>query len=137
MVFLLVRRLSPYTQNDLYLGIFSECPLKYKKEYIDHIQANGDLYKNQAYFEVDLEKDIEITEMNIKVEGDVYVVVNVKSAMGQVILEVIHITSDFEECKHKIKKHHEENDDDSYIEHCMYFMMTVDKLYYTPYELKD
>ena len=137
MVFLLVRHLSPYTQNDMYLGIFSEYPLKYKREYINYIEANGDPYKNQAYFEVDLEKDIEITEMNVKAEGDVYVVVSVTSAMGQVIVEVIRITSDFEECKNTIKKHHEENDDDSYIEHCMYFTMTIDTLYYTPYELKD
>ena len=137
MVFLLVRRLSPYTQNDLYLGIFSEYPLKYKREYIDYIEANGDPYKNQAYFEVDLEKDIEIIEHNVKAEDDVYVIVSVLSGMGQVMLEVIRITSDLEECKRKIKKHHEENDDDSYIEHCMYFTMKFNTLYYTPHELYD
>ena len=137
MVFLLVRRLSPYTQNDMYLGIFSEYPLKYKREYIEYIEANGDPYKNQAYFEVDLEKDIEIIEYNKIVGIDVYVIVSVVSGMGQVMVEVLRITSDYEECKNIIKKYNKDNNEESYFEDYMYFTMTMDTLYYTPHELKE
>lgn len=61
-MYVLLRYFSPYTQNDIYLGVYRDIDEveEARRTYIEHIEMHGDPYEEQAHMTVDLEQDVNI-----------------------------------------------------------------------------
>lgn len=89
---LLVRYISSYTGDNLHLGIFStkKTAEKARKEYIA-IARKKDEWKDQAYHEVDLEKDVFIRDLKLddkynKKSSEAYLICRHTSGPGHSII---------------------------------------------------
>lgn len=96
----LIRYCSPYTQDDIYLGVyrdFEEAEAA-KEIYINYISEHGDPYTNQAYMTVDLEQDVNIESFpdivcDIDEEStDAVLLINHVDFMGQLYNQVMFLT---------------------------------------------
>lgn len=100
-MYLLIRKISPYTEKDLLLGAFRE-PKKAeqaKEKYIKE-KREADEWAEQAYREVDLEEDVRVIKVSdllkrTVAEGQnvVFVVSLLAEGFGQITREVDSIFS--------------------------------------------
>lgn len=118
-LFLLIRKISPYTGEDLFLGIYDEHDLanQQRTQYIQYCKT-ADPWKDQAYKEVDLEKDVLIMEVHEKItekefpsEGQqIFLVSGLLEGFGQIIKDLHSISTDKSTVKNFIETKHDELD---------------------------
>ena len=124
-LFLLKREISPYSGENLFLGIYDNQELanKQKERYIKNCKIQ-DKWKEQAYKEVYLEKDVEIVEIQDKQseeefpkEGQrIYFVNGMHEAFGQISKKLVFISTDKSKVENFIQTKDEEdyNEDDEF-----------------------
>lgn len=120
-LYLLKRTISPYTGEDLFLGIYDNIDLanKQKQRYINNCKIK-DEWEEQAYRDVDLEKDLEIidvadklSEPNFPNEGQsIYLVSGIDEGFGQIVKKLIFISLDESKVKAFIKEKDEEAEEE-------------------------
>lgn len=64
LLFILLRKLSAYSEDDIILGVFTstENAQSAKLTYITSVRKNGDPHKDQGYMDVDLDDDIYVLD---------------------------------------------------------------------------
>ncbi len=87
ILYILIRKLSIYQDNDLILGIFDtkDKALDAKNKYILYTKY-FDKYSPQVNFQINLNSDVQIIEKNIQYNYTpqrLYVILNIVSGMGQ------------------------------------------------------
>lgn len=100
-LYLLKREISPYSGENLFLGIYDNPKLaqKGKDKYFEFCKIL-DKWQEQAYREVDLEKDVEIIELqeqqseeSFPKEGQsIYLVSGIVEAFGQIIKKLLFVS---------------------------------------------
>lgn len=120
-LFLLKREISPYSGEDLFLGVYDNLELadRQRGRYIQNCKIQ-DKWKNQAYKEVDLENDLEIIEIQkehledrFPQEGQrVYFVSGMFEAFGQITKKLVSISVD----KSEVEKFMQMKDEEDHIE---------------------
>ena len=125
--------MSIYSHNDIYLGFFNNYKdaCDKKKEYIEYLKLNGDPYKEQLYFSVNLNNDIEIMEFdkNFNDSETIYCVIVYQEFLGQANISIIDITNNINECKNIIENEEsliDKNEEFTLI--FMYFTMKINEL---------
>ncbi len=121
-LFLLKRKISPYSGEDLFLGMYNDLELatRQRKRYLENCKTQ-DKWKEQAYKVVDLEKDVDIVELHDKYkekifpsEGQrVYLVSGLSEGFGQIIKSLLFISTKETKVKNFVQtKHNEEVEQD-------------------------
>lgn len=110
-LFLLIRKISPYSGADILLGVFSELEKaeQFRNSYVQQYRnfPEKDPWRKQAYKNpIILEKDLTITEhkTNLKIkDGDlIYVVSSYLDVMGQITRKIDSIYFDVEQAQKRI-----------------------------------
>ena len=138
-MFLVKRKISPYTNSDLIIGIFdsNETAKEAKEQYIDNCKI-FDKWKEQAYKETNLELDITIQDIVKQVDFDydkslqtVFVVSRFDEAFGQIGRTIESFFKTEEEAE---KYCDEKNDEDDLEMTCAFYydfeQIDINKIYY-------
>lgn len=127
-LFLLTRDISAYSGEDLFLGVYDNLALanSQKEAYVRQCKLKDD-WKEQAYRDVNLEKDVEIVEIQDKQteevfpkeEQNIYLVSGIAEGFGQIIKELVFISIDEVKVKNFVQVKFEEdyNEDDQYADY--------------------
>ncbi|BDD08086.1 hypothetical protein FUAX_05180 [Fulvitalea axinellae] len=132
-LFLLEREISPYTGEDLFLGIFDNHKLaEDKKANLINKYRLKDEWKEQAYKDVDLVNDLKIIDVCDKIdEGSsfeesesVFLVCRLVEMFGQIMKELVLLSSD----KSKMEKAVNERNNNIGEDECAYYKLEEVKL---------
>lgn len=127
-LFLLTRDISAYSGEDLFLGVYDNLALanNQKEAYVRQCKIKDD-WKEQAYRDVNLEKDVEVIEIQDKQteemfpkEGqNIYLVSGIAEGFGQIVKELVFISIDEVKVKNfiQIKFEEDHNEDDQYADY--------------------
>jgi hypothetical protein len=114
-VFLLKREISPYSGEDLFLGVYDNLKLanKQKEKYFESCKVQ-DKWKDQSYKEVNVENDVEIIEIQDKQTEEVFLkegqkIYLVSEVFGQIIKKHIFISTNELEVRSFVQKKNEED----------------------------
>ena len=135
-MYLLKRSISPYTSHDVLLGCFRSLEKaqtareQYLKRYQD--QPSDDRWKEQAFKDVELEKDVvimsEIPEIQVQPKNEeVFVVSSFAEGFGQIIRNFRMICGSLDVAQKKAKKL-EKDFTGNFPEYCQIQKVAVDKL---------
>ena len=133
-MFILLRKISPYTNEDIILGIFEDENLAQnaRKSYINHCLIL-DKWASQAYVTVNLEKDViiidvtPILELNKKLKNlDLFVVSQYFEGFGQIEREIKLIFNDVLTAKNYVDTAEEDIESVNYYD---YETIELNKLY--------
>ena len=135
-MYLLKRTISPYTSHDVLLGCFSSrgkaqaAREQYLKRYQD--QPNDDRWKEQAYKDVELQKDVviisDIPEIQVQPKHEeVFVLSSFAEGFGQIIRTFHMVCGTLETAQKKAKKL-EKGFEGNFPEYCQIQKVVVDKL---------
>ena len=95
---------------------------------------DGDLYRSQAYYDTDLDRDVKIREFKLEepLESDksVYVVKHLSEGFGQVYSSIEHITKDIKWAECLTDRINEEGKDDSFPDYGRAVHFPIDTLIY-------
>ena len=131
-MYLLIRKCSFYTENDIVLGCFTsmELALSAKQLYIAHIRDpnNGDPHSKQGYFSVNLENNVTAIPLGYSVDTctTVYLLYEESEGFGQIFRELKHANSSLNETI-KIAKAIP-IDTDGFPTHLVYTELVIDHL---------
>ncbi len=112
-MYLLKRKISPYTEADIILGIFKteEKAIQAKSDYIKICKEN-DKWTEQAYHEVDWDKELEISDISSITEGEIteelFVVSLYEEGFGQITRQIDRIFSNKEQADKYVEKKEDE-----------------------------
>jgi len=124
-LFLLIRKISPYTEKDLLLGLFSNrTQAELQREHYILQNLKEDQWAEQGYHEVDLQKDVQVVDVREKLKGEqqqpttiidgitkAFVVSLIEEGFGQIRREVDAIFFDKNEAqKYMVLKDGEERE---------------------------
>lgn len=105
-LYVLIRLLSPYTDDDLVLGVFKteEEALFYKNKYIEVINEQGDMYEKQAYMDVNLEDDMLIRKIECDdIHDKAFCLVGQCEGFGQVCRYVVGLYDTIDKLRDKAR----------------------------------
>ena len=116
--FLLTRKLSPYTHENLLIGVFSSRIKATRAQllYWQHVEDN-DPHHDQGYMTVNLDEDVCISEVMVESTSDgspsdIWIVCGSASGFGQVIVTLFHMfnTVDAARASAAIERHERPDD---------------------------
>ncbi|BDD03894.1 hypothetical protein [Aureibacter tunicatorum] len=132
-LFLLEREISPYTAENLFLGIFESLDVakNYRNGFIEKFNFK-DPFKEQAYKKTDLTKDLKIIEIQDKIDDNsffkqnksVFLLCGIFEMFGQIKKELILLSSD----KLKIEKIIQDQKDSNYLNEEEYSYYKLEEL---------
>lgn len=138
-VYLLTRMLSPYTHEDLILGVFTDENIaeEKRKEYIE-MKTEYDEHRYQGYMFVNLENDVVIDKLELDAECElehntkspIYVLLSCCSAMGQVYRTPVCVSCKLDNIIAKSNELHEAEkvDDKYFLSEWMYLELPLNTL---------
>ena len=135
-MYLLIRKCSFYTENDIVLGCFTsmELALSAKQLYIAHIRDpnNGDPHSKQGYFSVNLENNVTAIPLGYNQSIDncttVYLLYEESEGFGQIFRELKHANSSLEETIKIASALAIPMDTDGFPTHLVYTELVIDSL---------
>ena len=133
-MFILLRKISPYTNEDIILGIFEDANLAQNatKSYINHCLVT-DIWASQAYVTVNLQEDVIVVDAKplLKLDSktknlDLFVVSQYFEGFGQIEREIKLIFNDVLKVKNYIDTTDEDIESVNYYD---YETIELNKLY--------
>ena len=109
-MFILRRCCSPYTEDDIILGVFTteENAMHAKDTYISHLTKNGDSHQIQAYMTINLNVDVMIDEFkdtDFDSGKRIHLLFLTSEGFGQGFRTIEYMTSDRDELEEYKKLH--------------------------------
>ncbi|XWV26264.1 hypothetical protein QJ857_gp0811 [Tupanvirus soda lake] len=132
--YLLVRRCSAYSYDDIIIGIYNDIKIanKAKEKYID-FSSKCDPFKNQAYHNVNLEEDVEIVEIELDLTNDhtfCYVLIDRAEGFGQVCNNYIYFSTSFKKINEVGIKFVNDKEKNSWPSYLMWDMVKMNDMRY-------